>query len=132
MADWHPNSPASKNSILILRDAVSSLKVVPEQYFQLLQKFDGGEGSLGLQPVWLVLWSACDVVAELSNKHTQAEFPDYLFFASDGGVESIAFRQSGSGETEVVALDLVAGESSARVIAESFEGFASSIGKELK
>jgi len=124
--NWTPNRPASDDDIAKL---MHSIKVeLPEVYLDLLRRYNGGEGEIALPPVWLQLWSIDEVIENNGLDLFMGEFQDYLFFASNGGMESIAMRKSPSGTMEIIMLDMIAGLSSVEVISDDFVMFEKAIG----
>jgi hypothetical protein len=125
--NWTPNPPATSAEIEKLKKAVPF--ELPEAYLGILSKYNGGEGEIALLPMWLQLWSVDEVIESYGLEFFRKEFPGYFFFASNGGMESIAMRKSAYGAVEIVMLDANAGLSSAEVIASDFGSFDEAIGK---
>jgi len=125
--NWTPNPPATSAEIDKLKAAAPI--ELPDAYLRILKRYNGGEGEIALPPMWLQLWSVDEVIENLSVEFYRKEFPGYFFFASNGGMESIAMRKSSLGAVEIVMLDAIAGLSSAEVIASDFASFGEAIGK---
>lgn len=124
--DWDSNPPATENEINQLKKAASFK--IPEDYFSLLKKFNGGEGELNLPPMWLRLWEVEEVIDTLDIESYQEDFPNLFFFASNGGMELIAFREIAPSQTDIVMVDPVAGVDSIESIATDFKEFEEAIG----
>ncbi len=127
--DWSPNKGASEEEIEYLVSNVNHK--LPEGYLELLRKFNGGEGELALEAMWLQFWSISEVV-ELQFIEPYSDYPELFFFASNGGIESIAFKTDNQTNLEVVMLDLIDGIESTTIIANSLTEFEDAIGKEYK
>jgi hypothetical protein len=111
---------------------------LPDELLDLLRFSDGGEGELALAPCWFVLapcWFVLDPVAEiirsLRTPVEQAEYPGFVFFGGNGGLERIALdARDGSEPWPVVMIDPIAGAGSAERIAPDMEHFVNAIGLE--
>lgn len=125
--NWTPNPPATSAEIEKLQ--VAAPIELPEAYLGILRRYNGGEGEIAMPPMWLQLWSVDEVIENVGVEFYKKEFPGHFFFASNGGMESIAMRKSPSGAVEIVMLDATAGLSSAEVIASDFGSFEEAIGK---
>ena len=82
-----------------------------------------------MSPMWLQLWSVNEVLEYYNSESLLREFPDYFFFASNGGMETIAVYKSSTGSMEIVMIDAIAGIQSVEVIAKDFGEFEDAIGK---
>jgi hypothetical protein len=127
--NWKPNTGATEEEIAVL--VAKTQKSLPEDYLNILRKYNGGEGDLALEPMWLQLWCIKDVI-ENNQVEPFIDYPEYFFFASNGGMESMAFKLNNSANTEIVMFDLVAGIDSCQTIANNFNEFINAIGKEYK
>ena len=117
--------PASEDSIQALIRAVSM--PLPEAYIEFLRRHNGGEGAVVIEPGWISLWPAEEVV-ELNAQYDVAEyFPGYFVFGSDGGGEMLAFEMQDGSDCKVVMLPFIGDVSDRIVIAASFEAFLNSI-----
>ncbi len=124
--DWTPNPPATD---IIIEKLVKAVDVeLPNEYLGILRKYNGGEGDLALPPMWLQLWSVDEVIENYENDFYKTEFPGCFFFASNGGMESIAIRKTDSNKLDIVMIDPIAGIKSAESIAHDFQTFESAIG----
>ena len=80
--------------------------------------------------MWLCLYSAAELVDVYKDEFFRTQFPDYLFFGTNGGMEMLAFNKNEG--LRVVMLDPVAGTESAVFVANSFTEFEAAIGKEFQ
>ena len=118
---WIPNQPAAPAEIEMLRSSVNF--DLPDAYVKMLLKFNGGEGEIDLAPQWLQLWSSHEVIANSREDIYKRDYPGCLFFASNGGMESLAMRKSSPNGVEIVMVDLIAGPESLEIIADDFNLF---------
>ncbi|WP_295003895.1 SMI1/KNR4 family protein [uncultured Dechloromonas sp.] len=121
---WVAAEPAPSDQIEGLLRTYPDL---PTDYISLLRVSNGGEGELNLPPQWLQLYDA-KFVADLASGEIVKWHPGFIFFASNGGLETIAFDTRGSKPWPVVMVDTIAGPESAVVIAQSFSSFIEAIG----
>jgi hypothetical protein len=128
--DWTPAPGASAEQIKRLVTSVPHL--LPAEYINLLANTNGGEGALAVRPGWFQLF-AVEFALELWNDEShRREYPDLLFFGSNGGLESFAIAVQGPRAGEVLALDAIAGEESAFLVARSFAEFTKHMGKQAQ
>ncbi len=121
-----PNPPASEKLIVNL---VRSVNIeLPAEYLDILRKYNGGEGDLALPPMWLQLWGIDEVMENYESEFYKKEFPGYFFFASNGGMESIAMIKTNNNEMKIVMVDPIAGINSTEIIAQDFLTFERAIG----
>lgn len=125
--NWTPKPPATSDEIDKLKRSVRI--DLPKTYLDMLRHYNGGEGEIALPPMWLQLWCVDEVIENYGIEFYEKQFPGYFFFASNGGMESIAMRRTQSGTIEIVMLDAIAGLSSVEVIATDFGSFESTIGR---
>ncbi len=118
---WIPNQPAAPAEIETLKSSVNF--DLPDAYVKMLLKFNGGEGAIDLAPQWLRLWSSHEVIANFREDIYTSDYPGCLFFASNGGLESIAMRKSSRDGVEIVMVDLIAGPESIEIVASDFGVF---------
>jgi hypothetical protein len=124
---WRFASPAESTEIVALREAAPS--ALPESYFAILGVTNGGEGDLGVEPGWIVLWRTEDVL--LNNREYQiAESAPGLFgFGSNGGGECLAFDLRDGGAGRIVMVPFIGMDLQEVVaIADSFDLFALMVG----
>jgi len=115
-----------------LRAAYPSL---PNSYFDLLSRTKGidVEGHLGIEPGWVVVWSA-ESAMETSSAYGIPEYlPGYFAFGSNGGGELFVFPITGSsGECPVLMVPAVGmAVEELWPVARSFADFEAQIGKVL-
>jgi hypothetical protein len=123
--NWTRSRPATESEIA---DLVRSVDFDwPAEYLDLLRFSNGGEGELALPAMWLQLYAASTVIEMGNEDFYQSEFPDHLFFASNGGVEMIAFDRS---KKLIVMIDPISGPESAVEIAQNMDRFINAIGFE--
>jgi hypothetical protein len=120
--DWYWMEGASAQALDGLRAAAP--KGLPDSYVQLLSLSDGGEGPLPVLPFNLCLYPANEVIAGL----TDSSYQGFLIFGGNGGGEYLAFDTREGAPWPVVAIDMVAGPSSAEVVASNFDTFIDLIG----
>lgn len=124
---WTAKSPASEPEIALLKS--SARTELPAEYLDLLRLGNGGEGTLKLPPLWFVLYSIEECIAWChTDKFVLTQFPEFMFFGSNGGMESIAFDLRVEPPWPIVMIDQIAGRASAKVIASNIETFIEAIG----
>ena len=89
---------------------------------------NGGEGPLALAPMWFQLYAVKDCIDLCLNQRVLEQFPTFMFFGSNGGLESIAFDLRVGPPWPIVMVDQVAGPESAKEIAPNIGAFIESIG----
>jgi hypothetical protein len=88
--EWTAAAPASETE---LTDLISRARAeLPAEYLSLLQFSNGGEGPLALPPLWFQLYAVKDCIDLCHNSQVVEGFPNFMFFGSNGGLESIAFN----------------------------------------
>lgn len=126
---WHGVGGASEEAIGRLRSRAPA--PLPGELLELLRFSDGGEGELALAPMWFVLDSVELILEGLEAPFEREEFPGFVFFGGNGGVERIALDVRGDGPPwPVVMIDPIAGPGSAERIAESMAAFVEAVGLE--
>ena len=125
--EWHKVDGATVSALAKLRDVAP----VPlsESYFSLLSFSNGGEGPLPVQPLWLCLYSAEEVI-HFHQQGTFKEFFDGVFvIGGNGGGEAVAFDLT-SKPYPVVSFDMtnINIDESVRPIAHNFEALLDLIG----
>ena len=127
--NWQAKGPASEAEIALL---VSRARAdLPQEYLELLRFSNGGEGPVALPPLWFQLYAAKDCI-ELAhaNQWVLEQFPTFMFFGSNGGLESIAFDLRVGPPWPIVMIDQIAGPESAEEIAPHMAAFIEAIGIE--
>lgn len=84
-----PASPATEAALAALRDQAPS--VLPPEYIAQLALSNGGEGDLGVEPGWIQLWPAEEVLLMNEGYQVQDWLPGFWGFGSNGGGELFAF-----------------------------------------
>jgi hypothetical protein len=93
----------------------------------------GGEGPLALLPLWFQLYAVKDCIDLChANQHVLENFPTFMFFGSNGGLESIAFDLRVGPPWPIVMIDQIAGPESAKEIAPNMGAFIEAIGIEAE
>ena len=102
---------------------------LPAEYLAFLSQSNGGEGELGAEPGWLVMWKAEEVLDLNRQYEVATNAPGFFGFGSNGGGELIAFDTRGAIPYPVVALPFIPMEAAeARLIAPSFGRFERLVG----
>ncbi len=105
---------------------------LPAEYVELLRFSNGGEGPLALPPLFFQLYSVEDCIALCHDSESVEQFPAFMFFGSNGGVESIAFDLRVGPPLPIVMIDRIAGPESAEEIAADMATFIEAIGLEAE
>jgi len=129
-ANWSGNPPAKSEALDRLR-RVAGVQL-PEDYFSFLTFSDGGEGSLAIDPGYIVIDSAEDAASQKEKKTFDEFFPGFFMFGGNGGGELFAFDVRGPMPWPIVMIDMTnidLKESVVR-IAEDFSDLLKHIGKE--
>ena len=85
-----------------------------------------------MAPMWFQLYAVKDCIDLCLNQRVLEQFPTFMFFGSNGGLESIAFDVRTARPWPVVMYDPVAGVETAVVIAKDMAAFVCAIGLELR
>jgi hypothetical protein len=128
--EWAAAGPAPEAEItrLVLRARAE----LPMEYLSLLRFSNGGEGPLALPPLWFQLYPVKDCIELCHNSEIVERFSDFMFFGSNGGLESIAFDLRAGPPWPIVMIDQIAGPESAREIALDMASFIESIGRDAE
>jgi hypothetical protein len=79
--------------------------------------------------LWFQLYPVNDCIDLChSNQNILEQFPTFIFFGSNGGLESLAFDLRVGPPWRIVMIDQIAGPDSARVIAPNMGAFIEAIG----
>jgi hypothetical protein len=127
--EWHKVEGASSAAIEQLK--VVAPVALPESYLSLLSISNGGEGPLPVQPLWLCLYSAEEVV-QIEQAGTFREFFSKLFvIGGNGGGEAVALDLRGTEPYPLVAFDManINLSESVQTIAPSFDAALELIGR---
>lgn len=126
---WHRMPPATESEIQAM---VSSVKFeLPPEFLDLLRFSNGGEGSIALPPLIFCLDEIQEIISLLNEEFYQSQFPNFLFFGGNGGLEMIAFDLRKK-PYPIVMIDPISGEESAIEIAPNITEFINAIGFEYK
>lgn len=102
--EWRGAEGAS-SEVLALLKSITPVDL-PESYYSLLSLSNGGEGPLPVQPLWLCLYAAEEVI-RIERTGTFKEFFANLFvIGSNGGGEAIAFDVREVEPYPIVAFDM--------------------------
>jgi len=129
---WHKCPGASAEVLQTLQATVAI--DLPDQYINLLNYSNGGEGPLPVQPYNFCLDSSEYVIERVLSGATEEFFPGFLMFGGNGGGEYIAFDIRGPQPWPVVAIDMTNIDLAESVlfIARDFEEFLSFVGIEAE
>ncbi len=124
---WQGNSGASKAAV----EKLASIAPInlPKSYLEFLCKHNGGQGPIKVQPCWLVLYPAEEVLEIEASGVYQEFFKDYFVIGGNGGGEAIAFTEDQQGRICVVYFDTTNIDlaESVEFLASSFEVFLEQI-----
>lgn len=124
---WRRSPGASEEELATLISA--SPFPLPQLLIDLMRFSNGGEGPLAIEPGWFVLDPISDIVDGFCDDFLTNEFPGFLFFGGNGGLERIAFDTRPITPTfPIVMIDPISGPESAEQIASDFHTFAAAIG----
>ena len=125
---WRPASPGVEKDIKALIN--SAPPQLPAAYFDQLRQSDGGEGSLAIEPCWVVFWPADEVVANNLGYELNKWVPGLFGFGSNGGGELLAFDLRVTGQCPIVMVPFIPLELESVVfVAASFDAFRQHIGR---
>ena len=126
---WGKFLPATDLEI----EQLSSLTEIdfPQEFLDLLKFSNGGEGDIALPPLLFQLDKIQDIINLAKDDFYKNEFPNFLFFGSNGGLEMIAFDLR-TKPYPIVIIDPIGGEESAVEIAPTIVEFINAIGLEYK
>ncbi len=128
--NWKKEGPASDEAIQSLLE--SSTHKLPQEYLALLKISNGGEGELGIEPGWLQLWPAEQVIEHNQGYEVQNRVPGFFGFASSGGGELLAFDTRAEQPWKIYMIPFgCMEEENAILIAESLMAFTSAIGQPI-
>jgi hypothetical protein len=128
--EWAAKAPASEAEIAFLE--LKARADLPAEYLELLRFSNGGEGPLALPPLFFQLYSTEDCIALCHDSESVEQFPAFMFFGSNGGMESIAFDLRVGPPSPIVMIDRIAGPASAEQIAADMDTFIEAIGLEME
>ncbi len=127
-AGWEPASPAEPADIAEV--AAKAPFPLPAEYLEFLSRSNGGEGELGADPGWFVLWRAEQVLSLNRSYHVPEELPGFFGIGSNGGGELLAFDSRSGMPYPVVAVPFIPMEAQeSLIVAETFGRFTELMGK---
>ena len=130
-ADWDRKSPASE--AVLSKLSLEAGFELPNDYLTFLSHSNGGEGELGIQPGWFILWEAENVIQFGIEYEVPKYAPGFFAFGSNGGGELLAFEIRNNDECPVVMLPCIGMETnSAMQVAANFTEFAAQMGRTSK
>jgi hypothetical protein len=118
---WSGDKPAPEADLQELREL--SPVQLPETYFELLADANGYEGALSVDPLWLILYPAHEVI-DIAQKGVFKEFfPGFFVIGGNGGGEAVAFDTRPGREGRVITFDMtnIDLEESVMEVAPSFD-----------
>lgn len=125
---WRPAPRAQADVLAALRDRAGV--VLPAGYLDQLADSNGGEGDLGVEPGWISLWPAEEVVAANARYRISELLPGFFGFASNGGGELFAFDTRGPEPFPVITVPFIPMDGrEVRKIASSFDELRPLIGQ---
>ena len=121
LTGWDQNEGAPRDALIDLEE-VSPFSL-PESYVSFLSASNGGEWPLSIDPYWLILYSAEEVVEIDRSGSFHEFFPDCFVIGGSGGGLAVALTADQSRGIKVVLFDMtnVDLHESCREIAQSFE-----------
>lgn len=126
---WHAADSASEHQIAQMVEATGF--DWPEVLLNLWRYSNGGEGELGLPPMWFSLAKTDEVQQLNADCKLDGAYEYAQFFGTNGGMETIGLDLR-KPTSPVFMIDLIAGEDSFEYIAEDSWEFVRAIGLEYK
>lgn len=127
---WRPRPGASEEALLKLRREARI--ELPDAYLDQLATSNGGEGDLGTEPGWIVIWPAEDVIRHNVGYSIPDVLPGFFGFGSNGGGEFLAFDTRSAEPYGVAMVPFIGMQVEDAVqIATSFEELRALIGVSL-
>ena len=118
---WTSAPPATTQALTAL--AEGSGLTLPADYLAFLERSNGGDGFLDVQPCYLRLWPAEEVLANNQDYAVGEHLPGFFAFGDAGGEEFFAFDLRSPGTCQVYAIPYVPIElRKAWLVAEDFAG----------
>jgi hypothetical protein len=127
-ADWSREAPATEDTIQgLIRDTGIDF---PEEYLNLLRYSNGGEGELGVDPLWFSIYPVEEVV-ELNRRYDiESYLPGYFAFGSNMGGEALLFDTKESKPWKVYYAPIIGMEEDQVLeCAANFKEFVRSMGR---
>ena len=90
---------------------IATLKAIcpidlPESYLALLSESDGAEAGLSVDPLWLVIYDADEVIEIATSGAFTEHVPGTFLFGGTGGGEAFAFETVAERAGHIVSVDL--------------------------
>ncbi len=123
---WTPNPPADEAAIARL--CASAPFEFPAEYLELLRFCNGGYGEIEAPPLLFWLDPIERAVERNELCHNDGAFAAFWLFGHNGGLEAIAFDLRERSPLPIVMIDCIAGEGSAKRIADTMADFVAKIG----
>jgi hypothetical protein len=119
--EWHRFDEAAPTALEQLK-SVAPIEL-PESYLSFLSQSNGGEGPLPVQPYWLQLYSAEEVIEIEKSETFHAFFPGFFVIGGNGSGEAIALDFRAAEPYPLVAFDMTNSSlaESVRLVAKSFD-----------
>lgn len=124
------SSLASPQAIARLRERYRNL---PEPYVSFLERINGAEGELGVEPGWFVIWPAEEAAIATDEYQMPTYLPGYFTFGGNGGGELFVFSLGEDNQDRPVFMVPAIGMALEELqqIAPSFVEFEAQLGKAL-
>jgi len=121
---------AELGAIQALRLAFPTL---PDEYFSYLSLHNGGEGPLGVEPGWFILWPAEEALVATAEYQMSKYLPGYMAFGGNGGGELFVFPiQPATGAMPVYMVPAIGMEPAVLIeVASTFGEFVSAFREHL-
>jgi hypothetical protein len=116
---WAAAPPAAPEALRALVDGAGLS--LPSDYLAFLSRSNGGDGFLDVQPCYLRLWPAEEILANNRDYAILEHMPGYFAFGDAGGEEFFAFDTRQPGPWKVYSIPyLPMVENKAILVANSF------------
>lgn len=129
-ADWEREPPASEEAIqALIREAGLDF---PEEYLEFLRYSNGGEGQLGIHPLWFLIFPA-EAVLEANRRYSYGldDLPGYFVFGNNCGLELFVFNTEEPKPWRVYYVDNISmTPEDVLPCASNFESFVQAMGRE--
>lgn len=102
---WTPEPPAPSGAVEAM--AKESDLSLPADYLKFLTLCNGGDGFLSVQPNYLRLWAAEEVVGNNRDYQMPDYVPGFFGFGDAGGGDFFAFDTRGSQPWPIVSIPFV-------------------------
>jgi hypothetical protein len=102
---WWPAPPSPAGAVAAM--AQDSGLSLPPDYLEFLEQCNGGDGILAIQPCYLRLWPAEEVIRNNLNYRMAEHVPGFFAFGDSGGEEFFAFDTRGPSPWPIVSIPFV-------------------------